>query len=136
MSLIECPECKNKISDTIESCIHCGFNISKNISKKVILPTQLDPNVLNEAGPNIKPPEDATEEVAVENEVTAEDVVNFIFGMIYLAIMVLFYFDDTINLESGASILGAIIAFGLLYILQKIVRGVVVTIARSTDVFK
>ena len=29
MALIKCPECKNQISDTTETCIHCGFPLSK-----------------------------------------------------------------------------------------------------------
>lgn len=30
MSLIRCPECKGQISDTAESCPHCGYIISKS----------------------------------------------------------------------------------------------------------
>ena len=39
MALIECPECKNQISDKAVSCPHCGFPISNDIlnSYSVIL---------------------------------------------------------------------------------------------------
>lgn len=30
MSLIRCPECKAHVSDTAESCPHCGYIISKS----------------------------------------------------------------------------------------------------------
>ena len=29
MALIKCPECKNQISDTTKTCIHCGFPLEK-----------------------------------------------------------------------------------------------------------
>lgn len=29
MALIKCPECNKEISDTVESCIHCGYKITK-----------------------------------------------------------------------------------------------------------
>lgn len=32
MPLIACPECKGKISDTVDSCIHCGFVLQKPYS--------------------------------------------------------------------------------------------------------
>lgn len=32
MALINCPECKNKVSDSAVSCPHCGFPISKRHS--------------------------------------------------------------------------------------------------------
>jgi hypothetical protein len=25
MALIECPECKNKVSDQADKCVHCGY---------------------------------------------------------------------------------------------------------------
>lgn len=30
MALIKCPECKGKVSNTVETCPHCGFVLSKN----------------------------------------------------------------------------------------------------------
>lgn len=30
MALIKCPECKKEISDTIDSCPHCGFKLKQN----------------------------------------------------------------------------------------------------------
>ena len=30
MALIKCPECKGQVSDTAESCPHCGYIISKS----------------------------------------------------------------------------------------------------------
>ena len=33
MSLIRCPECNNEISDTSNSCIHCGYKLKKDSSK-------------------------------------------------------------------------------------------------------
>ena len=29
MALIKCPECGKDVSDTCDSCIHCGFKLSK-----------------------------------------------------------------------------------------------------------
>jgi len=31
VSLIECPECKKEVSDTVDNCIHCGFTLSKAV---------------------------------------------------------------------------------------------------------
>lgn len=36
MALIKCPECGKEISDKAESCINCGFPISKHIEKREI----------------------------------------------------------------------------------------------------
>ena len=38
MALINCPECGKEISDTCESCIHCGYKLIKitNIEKEQI----------------------------------------------------------------------------------------------------
>ncbi len=33
MALIKCPECGKEISDTIKSCIHCGFELNKEPEK-------------------------------------------------------------------------------------------------------
>ena len=30
MALIKCPECEKGVSDTVENCIHCGFNLAGN----------------------------------------------------------------------------------------------------------
>ncbi len=35
MALIKCPECKKKISDTVEKCPHCGY-ASKDVDKEII----------------------------------------------------------------------------------------------------
>jgi len=32
LSLIKCPECKKEVSDTVESCIHCGFVLPSDAS--------------------------------------------------------------------------------------------------------
>lgn len=34
MALINCPECGKEISDTCESCIHCGYKLSNNEGSK------------------------------------------------------------------------------------------------------
>ena len=34
MSLIKCPECGKKISDTSDACIHCGAPIKKILDQK------------------------------------------------------------------------------------------------------
>lgn len=34
MALINCPECGDKVSDTAETCPHCGYNIKKFIQNK------------------------------------------------------------------------------------------------------
>lgn len=34
MALINCPECGKEVSDTVESCIHCGFKIEKHELKQ------------------------------------------------------------------------------------------------------
>ena len=33
MALIKCPECGKEVSDTIKSCIHCGFELNKESDK-------------------------------------------------------------------------------------------------------
>lgn len=33
--LIKCPECGKKISDTCDSCIHCGYKLEKHVNEKV-----------------------------------------------------------------------------------------------------
>ena len=34
MALIKCPECGKEISDTCESCVHCGYKLKKgNVNK-------------------------------------------------------------------------------------------------------
>lgn len=33
MALIKCPECNNRVSTTIDSCIHCGFQISNMLQR-------------------------------------------------------------------------------------------------------
>lgn len=35
MALINCPECGKEISDTCESCIHCGYKLSNDSDPKV-----------------------------------------------------------------------------------------------------
>lgn len=30
MALIKCPNCNNEVSDTIDTCIHCGYNLRNN----------------------------------------------------------------------------------------------------------
>jgi hypothetical protein len=30
MALINCPECKKEVSDTIQNCIHCGYQIKQH----------------------------------------------------------------------------------------------------------
>lgn len=34
MALITCPECGGKISDTVKSCIHCGYNLNPPAQNK------------------------------------------------------------------------------------------------------
>lgn len=34
MALHRCPECRKKISDTIEQCIHCGFSFKQEDLEK------------------------------------------------------------------------------------------------------
>ena len=30
MAIIKCPECGKEISDTVDTCIHCGYKIKNN----------------------------------------------------------------------------------------------------------
>ena len=34
MALIECPECKNQVSDTAESCPKCGFAVKAFVKRQ------------------------------------------------------------------------------------------------------
>ncbi|MBQ6546430.1 MAG: zinc ribbon domain-containing protein [Bacilli bacterium] len=34
MSLIKCPECNKEISDSIKTCIHCGYKLNDKEAKK------------------------------------------------------------------------------------------------------
>jgi len=36
MALIYCPECRKEISDTSDSCPHCGFKIKKYLKKHIL----------------------------------------------------------------------------------------------------
>ena len=33
MALVKCPECKKEVSDTAETCPHCGYRLKKPISR-------------------------------------------------------------------------------------------------------
>lgn len=51
MSLINCPECGQKVSDTTKNCIHCGFELPK----KEVVNREQEPEVRNETESLIKP---------------------------------------------------------------------------------
>lgn len=34
MALMNCPDCNNKISDSSNQCVHCGYIIPKNVDYK------------------------------------------------------------------------------------------------------
>jgi hypothetical protein len=40
MSLIKCPGCKKEISNTVETCPNCGYEIKSNINKNKIVTIQ------------------------------------------------------------------------------------------------
>lgn len=35
MAIINCPECKKEISDSVKSCPHCGYKFNKNTWQRV-----------------------------------------------------------------------------------------------------
>lgn len=37
MALIKCPECQNEISDSIDTCIHCGYKLNNKKKTKIII---------------------------------------------------------------------------------------------------
>lgn len=37
MALIECPECGKEISDSVEKCIHCGYEVKTEKKQKNFL---------------------------------------------------------------------------------------------------
>jgi len=65
-------------------------------------------------------------------ESTINQMVDFLFGVMYLFLLYNIFTDDSISMD-GASLFGLLIAFGLLYFFQKIVKGVLATIARSFE---
>jgi|GEM_PF-2280951 len=117
MSLIECPECRKEVSDTVDNCIHCGFTITKKVVQK-----QVKTEVEAPKGEGA--------------ETTMNQIVDFIFGALYLFLIYNLFTDDSISMD-GAGVFGMLIAFGILYLFQKIIKGVLATIARSFgDAFK
>ena len=42
MALINCPECKKEVSDTLAACPHCGFQLKKRGKKAAIHPAKYE----------------------------------------------------------------------------------------------
>lgn len=47
MPLIRCPECKKQISDTAESCVHCGFKIAPDVLENIKRKQQTSDGVIS-----------------------------------------------------------------------------------------
>ena len=47
MALIKCPECGKDISDTVKSCIHCGYMINLKENETDTSVNQQDNNIIN-----------------------------------------------------------------------------------------
>ena len=48
MSIIRCPECKQMISSTVESCPHCGYTLSSIEREAAIDDAKLHPITIND----------------------------------------------------------------------------------------
>lgn len=53
MALIKCPECKKEVSNTIETCIHCGFKLT-NTNVTIIQNNQSNNEKINTSIKNKK----------------------------------------------------------------------------------
>lgn len=113
MSLISCPECNQEVSDTVENCIKCGFSL------KPIAP------ISNTKSKADKP--------KIESIVTK--AVDFIFAMIYILLGYELFFGDELGKDMNGigAVIGIIIGIAIIYFIQKLLKAVLGTIARSFD---
>ncbi|MGI2260895.1 zinc ribbon domain-containing protein [Shewanella sp. GXUN23E] len=124
MSIICCPECNKEISDKAPSCIHCGLPISQSASAT---------NQVSTESKDIDKEGNSTN--SVEKVVTQG--VDLIFGLLYLYLGYSIFFTDELKfdneLESAGIVFGLIIAFAVLYFVQKLTKSILGTIARMFD---
>ena len=115
MSLINCPECKKEISDTVSICIHCGYSIPK-------------PEYLQ----NEHEPSKETKNNKLEPYV--HKAIDAIFALVYISLFYSIFFTDNFSdMDSDANWIGVFIAFVIIYFVQKIAKAIFGTIGRSFD---
>lgn len=109
MSIINCPECEKEVSDKADICIHCGF---KQINEK--------------SG-------SSTKQVKVYQ--SSESQINIAIDAIFAAMYVYFIytaFSSDLGF-SAANVLALFLVVVVVYFTQKIIKGVLGSIARSFD---
>lgn len=120
MALIKCPECGKDVSDTIKSCIHCGFVLpTKNnddLNSAEVSETKTDPVVSTESKPDI------TSKEKIDNSKDDSSVgIKFLIGII-VTIGILIFFsaiaDSCVNtnLNTTVATTAPILPMDLLFI--------------------
>lgn len=110
MAMINCPECKKEISDTVDNCIHCGYSLaaSKAPSK--------------------------TSKPHKNSETQIHKAVDAIFALLYIYLFYMMFFNDSAPTETGGAFwFGMFIGFVLIYFVQKMAKAILGTIGRSFD---
>lgn len=119
MSLVNCPECDKEVSDRAGNCIHCGCPLSCSQKENTAV---------------VSDKTDATHTSKAEEIV--HQAIDVVFGLMYLYLAYIVFFSDELqsDAESGAYYFGLIIGFAMLYFVQKLLKSILGTIARSFDV--
>lgn len=121
MALINCYECKKEISDKAPHCIHCGYDYSE-LSEKIAPQNNI---FLKEA---------ADEKPHKSSEGQINKAVDIIFGLLYVFLLWNLFFGDLGDeLSGGAAWFGILIAFAIIYFVQKMIKAVLGTIGRAFD---
>lgn len=105
MALITCPECRNEISDSANTCIHCGFPISKVAPTT---PTHLDSLEFEEKAEEKGEEKGSTTEQCEENGVERNNVSFWSFNAakILLALVILALCLSIFSVYSSTKIAG------------------------------
>jgi hypothetical protein len=115
MSLVNCLECNKEISDKANNCIHCGCPCNKEPQSLPVNPDE---------------PQHRNSEKQINK------AVDMVFALLYIFMFYqLFVSDSAINTDSnsGAYMFGIFMFFVFLYFIQKMVKAILGTVARSFD---
>lgn len=117
MSLINCPECKKEVSNTVENCIHCGYSISGKITSE-----------LNSSASNKEVKKNKSSESQIHKLIDA------VFALLYVYLFYIIFFSDSFSgTNSVASWFGVFFAFVMIYFVQKMAKAIFGTVGRSFD---
>lgn len=95
MALIKCPECGKDVSDTIESCIHCGFALKKEES------TSLETNENSSDNKNTMPSNN--QDVADSEAPGCFKVILIGAVLLFILFLIPIVFSSIINTSSSTS---------------------------------